>query len=137
MRTLREFRFVNATLLCICLLIIAYIITGYFSYQIVITGICSFIVGLLWLTLIITDKKSKYYMRIKDSSLIEFVRIIIHRESKENNCDYTLNRETLDIKPVDIHLIRKESCEHNYVKYNNIIYQCSKCNDKIFKKEGE
>lgn len=84
-----------------CLFIIAYILMNYFSYHIVITGLCSFIVGIFWVTLIISDKKSKYYMRIKDSSLIEFVRIIIHKESKENF-------NTLDIKPVDIHYIRKD-----------------------------
>ena len=108
MRTLREFKFTIATLMSTCLFIIAYLLMNYFSYHLVIIGVCSFIVGILWLTLIISDKKSKYYMRIKDSSLIEFVRIIIHKESKDNNCDYSIDRDTLDIKPVNIHVIKKD-----------------------------
>ena len=99
-RTLREFRFTMATLMCTCLFVIAYILMNYFSYLIVITGVCSFIVGILWLTLIITDKKSKYYMKIKDGSLFEFVKIIVNRESKE--------KDTLEIKTPEIHHIDKE-----------------------------
>lgn len=132
-RTLREFRFVNATLLCVCLFVIAYILMNYFSYHVVITGVCSFIVGILWLTLIITDKKSKYYMKIKDDSLFEFVKIIVHRESKE--------KESLEIETPEIYNIKKKSCEHNYVKGRHYLdktyfYQCSKCGD-ITVKEGE
>jgi hypothetical protein len=72
---------------------------NYFSEHIVIVGVCSFIVGILWLTLIITDKKSKYYMRIKDGSLFEFVKIVIHRETKD--------KETLEIETPEIHNIKK------------------------------
>lgn len=53
---------------------------NHFSYETLIISICSFIVGVLWLALIITDKESKYYMRIREGKLIEFVKIIIQED---------------------------------------------------------
>lgn len=78
--TLKRFRLINSLILIIFIYVFAYCIFNFPSYPTIIAGFSGFILGIEWLTLIITDKESKYYMRIRTGNLIEFVKIIIQED---------------------------------------------------------
>lgn len=129
MKNLNYYRLINVALLVLTLFLLGYFSIKLLTLNMILIITLSFILGIEWFTLLITDKHGKYYMKLGDGGLIEFVKIVIQKEHKE----------TLEIKKPEIHVIEKEPCEHNYIKEqhyrdNYYIYRCSKCDDIIVKK---
>lgn len=81
MTQLKRFRGISLLVMLIALFIGCNIIANHISIWMVIVGITFFVVGIEWLTLLITDPESKNISIIRNGSIIEFAKIIIYEES--------------------------------------------------------